>query len=159
MRITPSVWLLRSVGSLLLLAIISGTAHALGWSVPALLDSLLIAASLCLLLFAIIDAWRVQQQPSPQLQREVASGVSLQHSYNVTLRFSHTGSSAMTLQYFDHIPDSFACTSLPYSVRLKANCVSQTDYTIKPLRRGAFQIPGCSIRLPSPMRLWSAQRF
>ncbi|HHX06685.1 MAG TPA: DUF58 domain-containing protein, partial [Pseudomonas sp.] len=63
MRITPSVWLLRSVGSLLLLAIISGTAHALGWSVPALLDSLLIAASLCLLLFAIIDAWRVQQQP------------------------------------------------------------------------------------------------
>ncbi len=159
MRITPSVWLLRSVGSLLLLAIISGTAHALGWSVPALLDSLLIAASLCLLLFAIIDAWRVQQQPSPQLQREVASGVSLQHSYNVTLRFSHTGSSAMTLQYFDHIPDSFACTSLPYSVRLKANCVSQTDYTIKPLRRGAFQIPGCSIRLPSPMQLWSSQRF
>ena len=159
MRITPSVWLLRSVGSLLLLAIISGTAHALGWSVPALLDSLLIAASLCLLLFAIIDAWRVQQQPSPQLQREVASGVSLQHSYNVTLRFSHKGSSALTLKYFDHIPDSFECLSLPYSVPLKANCVSQTDYTIKPLRRGAFQIPGCSIRLPSPMRLWSSQRF
>ncbi len=159
MRITPSVWLLRSVGSLLLLAIISCTAHALGWSVPALLDSLLIAASLCLLLFAIIDAWRVQQQPSPQLQREVSSGLSLQHSYSVTLRFSHKGSSALTLKYFDHIPDSFECLSLPYSVPLKANCVSQTDYTIKPLRRGAFQIPGCSIRLPSPMRLWSSQRF
>ena len=30
MKMIPSAWLLRSVGSLLLLAILSGTAHALG---------------------------------------------------------------------------------------------------------------------------------
>ncbi len=159
MSLKPSAQLLTSVGSLLILAIVLGATHALGLVVPLLLDSLLIAAALCLLLIASLDAWRAQQQPSPQLQRQLAGGLSLQHSYDVTLSFTHHDSTALTLEYFDHLPDSFEFSALPYSVTLKPNCISHTHYRVKPLRRGAFHIPGCSIRLPSPMRLWSSQRF
>lgn len=159
MRLTPSARLLFSVGSLLFLAIILGTAHALGFVVPSVFDSLLIAASLCLGLVAIVDAWRLYQRPSPQLQRQLASGLSLQHSYDVSLSFSHYDSTDLTLEYFDHIPDSFEFSALPYTVMLKPNCVSHTHYRIKPMRRGAFQFLGCTIRLPSPMRFWSSQRF
>lgn len=159
MRLTPSARLLLSVGSLLFLAIILGTAHALGFAVPSVFDSLLIAASLCLGLVAIVDAWRLYQRPSPQLQRQLASGLSLQHSYDVTLSFSHHDSTVLNLEYFDHIPDSFEFSALPYTVMLKPNCVSHTHYRIKPMRRGAFQFLGCTIRLPSPMRFWSSQRF
>lgn len=159
MRLKPSTGLLLSVGSLLFLAIILGSAHALGFAVPTLLNSLLIAATLCLLLVAIVDAWHLQQRPSPQLQRQLAVGLSLQHSYEVTLSFSHHYSTTLSLEYFDHIPDSFEFSALPYTVILKPNCVSHTSYRIKPLRRGFFQIPGCAIRLPSSMRLWSSQRF
>ena len=159
MSLKPSAWLLRSVGSLLGLAIVLGATHALDVSVPAFLDSLLLAAAFSLLLLAMLDAWRVQQQPSPQLQRQLAGSLSLQHSYEVTLSFTHPYRTALTLEYFDHLPDSFEFAALPYSVRLQPNCISHTHYQIKPLRRGAFQIPGCSIRLPSPLRLWSSQRF
>ncbi|MDY0249647.1 MAG: DUF58 domain-containing protein [Pseudomonas sp.] len=159
MSLKPSARLLISVGSLLFLAIVLGAAHALKLAVPVLLESLLIATAVSLLLLVSIDAWRVQQQPSPQLQRQLASGLSLQHSYAVTLSFTHDYHTALTLEYFDHLPDSFEFSALPYSVTLKPNCISHTGYKIKPLRRGAFHIPGCSIRLPSPMRFWSSQRF
>lgn len=159
MSLKPSTRLLSCVGCLLFLAITLGTAHALGLQVPAFAESLLLAAALSLLLFAILDAWRVQQQPAPQLQRQLASGLSLQHSYEVTLSFTHPYRTTLTLEYFDHLPDSFEFSALPYSVTLEPNCISHTHYQIKPLQRGAFQIPGCSIRLPSPMRLWWSQRF
>lgn len=159
MSIKPATGLLSAVGSLLLLAIALGSAHALDWAVPEWLDSLLIAAALCLLLLAVLDAYWVQRQPAPQLQRQLAGSLSLQHSYEVSLSFTHSYRSALTLEYFDHIPEHFEFFDLPYKVLLKPNCISHTQYRLKPLRRGAFQLPGCTIRLPSPLRLWSSQRF
>lgn len=159
MSIKPSARLLISVASLLVLAILLGAAQALDWAVPDLFDNLLLAAVGCLVLVALLDVLRLAQQPSPQCQRQLPASLSLQHSYDVTLSFSHPYASALTLEYFDHIPDSFEFSALPYSVVLKPRSISQTQYRIKPLQRGTFQIAGCSIRLPSPLRLWSAQRF
>lgn len=159
MSTKPSKRLLSILSSLLLLAILLGSTNALGWPVPAWLDSLLIAAALCLLLLAALDAYWVKRLAAPQLQRQLASNLSLQHSYDVRLSFTHAYRRAVTVEYFDHIPDHFEYTALPYQVLLKPNCSSQTHYRIKPLRRGTFQLPGCSIRLSSPLKLWASQRF
>ena len=159
MMIKPSSTLLLAVSSLLLLAIGSGSAHALKLAVPAVLDSVLIGLVLGSLLLALIDVWRLYRIPAPSCQRSVAHTLSLGRSTEVTLSFSHNYATALTLECFDHLPDSFQTEQLPYSVILQPGHLSSSHYRLTPLLRGQFSISGCAVRLPSPMRLWTAQHF
>lgn len=159
MSIKPSRILLIGVGSLLLLAICLGSAHALKLAVPVALDGLLIGLLLASLLLAAMDAWRLYHTPAPRCQRSLAQTLSLGRSTEVTLSFSHNYKTSLQLECFDHLPDSFQAEQLPYSVTLQPGHISSSRYRLKPLLRGNFSIAGCAVRLPSPMRLWTAQHF
>lgn len=159
MMIKPSRTLLIGVGSLLLLAICLGSAHALKLAVPAAIDALLVAFLLVSLLLAAVDAWRVYHMPAPRCQRSVAHSLSLGRSTEVTLSFSHHYKKSLQLQCFDHLPDSFQTEQLPYSVTLQPGHICSSHYRLTPLLRGSFSILGCAVRLPSPMGLWTAQHF
>lgn len=159
MIIKPAQALLIGTGSLLLLALSLGSAHALKLAVPAALDSVLIGLALAGVLLAIVDAWRVYRMPAPSCQRSVAHTLSLGRSSEVTLSFSHRYATGVQLECFDHLPDSFQTEQLPYSVTLQAGHISSSHYRLTPQLRGHFTIRGCAVRLLSPMRLWTAQHF
>lgn len=159
MMIKPSGVLLASVGVLLLLAIALGCATALQINLPHAMHQLLLIAVLALALLALIDAWRALQRPAPQVHRQVSRNLSLGRSHSVTLNFSHSYPTAVQLEYFDHLPDSFQFEHLPYKVNLQPLQISSTSYRIKPTQRGRFTFAGCTVRLPSPLRLWCLQHF
>lgn len=159
MSIKPSRRLLLGVGSLLLLAIGLGSAHALKIALPAHLDSVLIGLALTGVVVAALDAWRLYLMPAPRCQRRLPQSLSLGRSTEVTLSFSHAYTTDVQLQCFDHLPDSFQTAQLPYHVSLQPRHSSNSHYRFTPLRRGRFTIAGCAVRLPSPMGLWTAQHF
>lgn len=159
MIIKPSRRLLFSVGALLLLAIALGTASALSIEMPTLFQQALLGIALAYLLLCVFDAWRLYQQPPPCVQRLLSAYLSLGRSTTVTLNFKHAYRSPVVLEYFDHVPDSFEHSQLPYQVRLEPGHLSSTGYSLKPLQRGHFIVPGCSIALPSPMGLWTARHY
>jgi uncharacterized protein (DUF58 family) len=150
--------LLIGVGSLLLLAISLGSAHALKLAVPAALDTVLLGLVLSSVVLAAVDAWRLYQMSAPSCQRHVAHILSLGRSAEVTLSFSHNYKTDLQIECFDHLPDSFKTAQLPYRVTLQSGH-SSSRYLIKPTLRGHFTIEGCAVRLPSPMHLWTAQHF
>lgn len=159
MTIKPAQALLIGTGSLLLLALSLGSAHALKLAVPAILDTVLIGLALTGVLLAVVDAWRLYRTPAPSCQRNVAHTLSLGRSSEVTLSFSHSYAVGVQLECFDHLPDSFQTEQLPYSVILQAGHISTSHYRLTPQLRGHFTILGCAVRLLSPMRLWTAQHF
>lgn len=159
MIIKPSRILLIVTGCLLLMAISLGSAHALKLAAPAVLDAALIGLMLGGVLLAVIDAWRLYRMPAPSCQRRLAKSLSLERSTEVTLNFTHNYTTALKLECFDHLPDSFQTEQLPHSVTLQPGHISSSRYRLKPLLRGHFTIMGCVVRLPSPMHLWTAQHF
>lgn len=159
MMIKPSPPLLYCVAGLLLLAIGLGTVNVLTNPLPVWLKLALLSSTLVLLLLCVIDAWRVWQLPPPEVRRVMQTSLSLGRRSEVTLEFSHTWATPRVLQYFDHLPDSFKQQQLPKQVLLVAKQSSRSSYWVTPLLRGLFTLPGCAVRLPSPMGLWTAQHF
>ncbi|HZJ94830.1 MAG TPA: DUF58 domain-containing protein [Thiopseudomonas sp.] len=159
MIIKPSPRLLYSVAGLLLLAIGLGTAHVLTNALPAWLELALLTTILAFILLCLIDAWRVSQQPPPAVQRVIQKSLSLGRRTEVTLKFSYAGENSVMLHYLDHLPDSFKHQQSPNQISITAQQTTSSSYWVTPLLRGQFILPGCAIRLLSPMGLWTAQHF
>lgn len=159
MIIKPSGVLLSSVAAVLLLTLGLGSLRALAVALPSTVDSILLAVVLGLVVLALYDVWRVYRQPPPSCQRTLAQTLSLGQLSDVSLIFSHSYKRPLRMAYLDHLPDSFQLGQQPIAVTLAPGHSSTSSYPIKPLQRGDFIIAGCSVRLPSPVRLWTAQYF
>ena len=157
MIIKPSRLCLSSVTALLVLAIALGSAQALAWPVPLWLPISLTAVYIALVLLAVFDAWLAYRQAAPSFQRQLPQSLSLGRYTEVQLNISHPSQRRVVVEYFDHLPDSFEFAQLPHQVTLQPGHISSTHYRIKPLQRGRFLLNNCALRMPSPLRLWTAQ--
>lgn len=157
MIIKPSRLCLSSVTALLVLAIALGSAQALAWPVPLWLPISLTAVYIALVLLAVFDAWLAYRQAAPTFQRQLPQSLSLGRYTEVQLNISHPSQRRVVVEYFDHLPDSFEFAQLPHQVTLQPGHINSTHYRIKPLQRGRFLLNNCALRMPSPLRLWTAQ--
>ncbi|AWH19296.1 DUF58 domain-containing protein [Stenotrophomonas sp. ZAC14D2_NAIMI4_7] len=114
------------------------------------------AMGLAVLLLALLDAWRVARQPSPQVQRQVPEALALGVRRQVGLRLQ--AARAQFVQVFDLAPGGWPVEDLPQRLQLRAGHASTLHYHVQPPQRGRYRFDGVHLRLRSPWRLWWQQR-
>lgn len=114
------------------------------------------AMGLAVLLLALLDAWRVARQPSPQVQRHVPEALALGVRRQVGLRLQ--AARAQCVQVFDLAPGGWPVEDLPQRLQLRAGHASTLHYHVQPPQRGRYRFDGVHLRLRSPWRLWWQQR-
>ncbi|AWH34836.1 MULTISPECIES: DUF58 domain-containing protein [Stenotrophomonas] len=114
------------------------------------------AMGLAALLLALLDAWRVARQPSPQVQRQVPEALALGVRRQVGLRLQ--AARAQYVQVFDLAPGGWPVEDLPQRLQLRAGHASTLHYHVQPPQRGRYRFDGVHLRLRSPWRLWWQQR-
>ncbi|AWH23164.1 DUF58 domain-containing protein [Stenotrophomonas sp. ZAC14D2_NAIMI4_6] len=114
------------------------------------------AMGLAVLLLALLDAWRVARQPSPQVQRQVPEALALGVRRQVGLRLQ--AARAQYVQVFDLAPGGWPVEDLPQRLQLRAGHASTLHYHVQPPQRGRYRFDGVHLRLRSPWRLWWQQR-
>jgi len=117
-------------------------------------------AALVLLLVAAGDAAFGARVKLPAIERAVPHSMSLATwiDIRITIR-NHSGSRQLTMQIFDHHPQSFATRNLPQKVSVACGHFSDVAYRVRPTQRGLFTFPGCELRIASPLGLWWRRRF
>jgi len=76
----------------------------------------------------------------------------------VRLMIEHLGTRALPVQVHDLHPGLFEVRHLPRELKLTPGRPLEIDYELRPPRRGDFDLPGCELRLFSPLRLWTRRR-
>jgi uncharacterized protein (DUF58 family) len=115
-------------------------------------------AGLALLLVAAIDAARLWRAPDPLLRRELPRIVPVGVEREATLHLQAVGPGTQHLEVHDLLPGDWASTGLPRAVDLHAGTDLALPYRFVPAARGAFELPGCQLRLRSHWRLWKQRR-
>lgn len=155
----PARPLLALLAGLFAIAVLLGTLAALGHDAPTWLHRLWWIALLSLTLVATVDALGLRRLPSPRLERQLPGNLSLGRWSEIQLDVHHDLHQTPWIELFDHVPAGMDVEHLPQRVALHAGQVSQFRYRLRPLRRGHFAFPGCEVRIPSPLRLWSDRRL
>lgn len=155
----PSRLLLIWLAVLLAIGTLLGTVQALDIPTPASLSAISWGLLLALLVLAIIDALRLNNLPSPRIQRQMPGSLALGRWSEVRLQLSHDFSEPVTVEMFDHVPPGLSFDNLPLSVELQPGQFSEVGYRLRPLNRGHFTFEHCEINLPSPLGLWSGKRL
>ena len=115
-------------------------------------------AGLALLLLALADAARLWREPDPLLRRELPRIVPVGVEREATLHLQAAGRHSQHLQVHDLLPGDWAASGLPRAVDLHPGTDLALPYRFVPGERGAFEIPGCDLRLRSRWRLWQQRR-
>ncbi|EZP31485.1 DUF58 domain-containing protein [Pseudomonas sp. RIT288] len=155
----PSRLLLIWLAALCLIGILTGTLQALDIDVPATLLSINWGLLLALLVLALIDALRLNNLPSPRIQRQIPGSLALGRWSEVHLQLSHDFNEPVALKIFDHVPQGLSFENLPLAVELQPGQFSEVVYRLRPLKRGHFSFEHCEINLPSPFGLWTGKRL
>ena len=155
----PSRLLLIWLAALCLIGILTGTLQALDIDVPATLLSINWGLLLALLVLALIDALRLNNLPSPRIQRQIPGSLALGRWSEVHLQLSHDFNEPVALKIFDHVPQGLSFENLPLAVELQPGQFSEVGYRLRPLKRGHFSFEHCEINLPSPFGLWTGKRL
>lgn len=111
-----------------------------------------------LLLFALVDGWRLYRMRSPQVHRQVTAVMPLGPEARVSLRVRGPAGSAQRLRLHDLHPGGWAVRGMPREVIVPAGKDVVLDYAVKPDARGEFHFDGCDVQLRSPWRAWTAKR-
>ena len=114
------------------------------------------AMGAAVLVLALLDAWRVARQPSPQVQRQLPEALALGVRREVGLRLQ--AERAQYVQVFDLAPGGWSVEDLPQQLQLRPGHASTLHYHVHPQQRGRFSFDGVHLRLRSPWRLWWQQR-
>lgn len=111
-----------------------------------------------LLLFALVDGWRLYRMRSPQVHRQVTAVMPLGPEATVSLRVRGHAGRAQRLRLHDLHPGGWAVRGMPREVIVPAGKDVVLDYAVKPDARGEFHFDGCDVQLRSPWRAWTAKR-
>ncbi len=111
-----------------------------------------------LLLAAAVDAAHLRRVPDPLLRRELPRIVPVGIEREATLYLQPGDAHAQQVQVHDLLPGAWGSTGLPRTVQLHAGGELGVAYRFVPGARGAFEIPGCDLRLRSRWRLWQQRR-
>ncbi|MCO7627892.1 Uncharacterized conserved protein, DUF58 family, contains vWF domain [Pseudomonas sp. LAMO17WK12:I6] len=155
----PSRLLLIWLAILLAVGTLLGTLQALDIAVPATLLSINWGLLLALLVLAIIDALRLNNLPSPRIQRQMPGSLALGRWSEVRLQLSHDFIAPVAVELFDHVPQGLSFENLPLAIELQPGQFSAVGYRLRPLKRGHFSFEHCEINLPSPFGLWTGKRL
>jgi uncharacterized protein (DUF58 family) len=116
------------------------------------------AAGLLLALAACVDALRLARVPDPLLRRELPRVVPVGVEREAWLHLQPGDARAQHVELHDLLPGDWTCTGLPRALELQPGSDVAVAYRFVPAARGAFEIPGCHVRLRSPWRLWQQRR-
>ena len=134
--------------SSVVIAIVPGSAPA-WWGVVAVV-----------LVIVLADAWAGFRLNAPQVERDVAGSLSLVTWVDIRLTLQNIrGTRPLTVEVFDHYPDSFAIRGLPCSARIHARHYADLSYRARPMQRGEVRFAGCEMRIASPLGFWWRRKF
>ncbi len=117
-----------------------------------------IAASLGLLLFAVVDAVRGLRTATPYAERRVPGSLPLGVAHETALRLENRAPRAIRAEVHDYCPGQVVTERLPQTATLKANGWSELHYRLRPHERGELSFGRVQLRLFSPFGLWTVQR-
>jgi uncharacterized protein (DUF58 family) len=142
----PLLWLLATLAfASLIIAVVP--AVAVYW-----LGAVAIAAILLLM-----DAALAFTVTLPQLERIAPGSMSLGNWSRVSISVRNSTKRTLHVSLYDHHPATFASRKLPLEVCLPAGKFATADYEVCPGQRGAFEFPGCDLRIASPLKCWARQ--
>jgi len=155
----PSRRLLGLTALIAGLAILLGSLPLLDIELPGLLTPLSWGLLCGLLLIALVDALLLRRLPTPTASRELHGNLPLGRWSEVRLSLQHSGSSALQIGVFDHVPANMECDDFPRTVTLLPGQSSTFNYRLRPLQRGHFHLTACELQLPGPLGLWQDRRL
>jgi uncharacterized protein (DUF58 family) len=109
-------------------------------------------------LVALVDGWRLQRMPSPDVQREVSPVMPLGPEARVGLRLRSAAMRTQHLRLHDLHPGGWAMRGMPRKLSLVPGNDVLLDYAVTPDARGQFSFEGCELQLRSPWHCWSSRR-
>jgi uncharacterized protein (DUF58 family) len=148
MRPAPNLVLLLGLWSLLGLACAFDLLPISAWAFAGGLLGLL----------AVLDAWRLQSFADPMLTRDLPRIVPVGVDREVWLHLRTGDARGLHVDVHDLLPGDWRVQGLPRAVDLHPGKELSLSYKFVPEQRGAFEFPGCQLRLRSPLRLWRQRR-
>ncbi|VAW57880.1 putative membrane protein [hydrothermal vent metagenome] len=147
--------------SRLLKALIPVVLTGLASSIWPSLEGVWLIMVLFLLLFALLDLWRVSRIAAPQIKRTIAGAVSVGVTHNVQLYIKNTSKMNLCIDVYDHfpeqLPEGLEIIGLPRRLYLDADEFSELSYSLKPLQRGTLNFQQVECLVLSPSGLWQYQ--
>jgi uncharacterized protein (DUF58 family) len=104
---------------------------------------------------AVTDLFQLLRTPLPGVSRRIRHNLPLGVWSKVHLTIENPVSRPLAIRAHDLHPAEFEVQGLPWGLRLDPRGAATRDYRVRPPSRGDFAIPGCALRLSSPMNLWT----
>jgi uncharacterized protein (DUF58 family) len=110
------------------------------------------------LLLAAGDALQLSRRPTPIVERDLPPVLPLGPEREIVLRLRSGGHGGQRVSVHDLHPGLWPVRGLPRTFVLRAGRESALSYFVLPVARGAYEFPGCQLRLWSALRLWTQRR-
>lgn len=107
-----------------------------------------------LVAFAVIDLYIADKRPDLDIQRVGPPHLGLGGEYSFRLLVENKGSQTLHFALQEHHPVDLDVSGLGRPIRLGPLQQAQTNYIIKPLRRGPCLFSATEIRIDSRFRFW-----
>ncbi len=107
----------------------------------------------------LLDAWMLRRLPSPAIERQGPTTLSLGGWHAFTLRISNPAPRPVRLDLFDLHPGAFGVKDMPRSLTVPGTAWQEVTYQLRPMSRGRFEFSGVDVHIHSPLRLLSQQRL
>lgn len=96
----------------------------------------------------------------PEVERRAPRSMSLADWVQIELTVRNRSEQRLLqVRLFDHHPESFLVQGLPREAEVLPGHFCDFVYKVRPTLRGAFEFPGCELRVVSPLGLWWRRRF
>lgn len=131
------------------------------------MGELLLPLSVLTAVIFLVDAvlaWRVSGSYPLSAERQMPHHFIVSVPGKVTLKLQNKGFSNLTVQVFDHLPESFVLlegktSAMPVNLTIGGGESAEITYRLKPQKRGAASFGGVQVRIASPLKLWQYNRF
>ncbi|HET7197212.1 MAG TPA: DUF58 domain-containing protein [Burkholderiales bacterium] len=115
-------------------------------------------AAAAVALGALVDLVAALRLATPQIARLLPATLALGVPVDARLRVRNASRAPLTLEVYDHHPQSFECRGLPRRVALAPAQWAELSYEARPVARGEATFAPAELRLFSPLRLWQVAR-
>ncbi|MEA3275068.1 MAG: DUF58 domain-containing protein [Pseudomonadota bacterium] len=107
---------------------------------------------------ALADLLWLLRLPPPRLERRMSHTLSHGVWSRVRLGIGNPARQPVRILVHDLHPSEFEVAGLPRTLRLEGGERVSLEYRLRPPQRGDFELPGCDLRLRSPLGLWARRR-
>ncbi len=111
-----------------------------------------------IVVLAALDALQLRGRTTPAVERELPPVLPLGPEREIVLRLRSEGRFGQRISVHDLHPGEWPVRGLPRTFTVPAGKESAFGYFVLPTARGAYDFPGCQLRLWSALRLWTQQR-